>query len=226
MKRNLKIVRGVVVVALGVVGVAGVQGRAGLGSAVQPAEKAKLPDPVTMTNQLGFYIQKGTEGQSLTTVSDGRTLAIQDGEATVENEKLNKPGLAQSLRIDHVSLQKETVLVKVILTPSKRAPEFVDAMDGAGGGQPVLVDTKGVKYAAAGFVYKDSKVTRVRFTQGTPMGKMGDAPTVTRNTPDRELTLLFVVNEGVELKTFSVGKTVVEDWTGKEKKVRGGPGAR
>src|ERR1043165_8105824 len=76
----------------------GETGRAGgQEGAAQP-----VVDPVTMGNQLGFVIQKGTEGQSLTTVSDGKSVAIVDGEATVENSKLNKGGLAQNLRIDAV----------------------------------------------------------------------------------------------------------------------------
>lgn len=225
--------------------VAGVIGLAGIGwgqpATTQPAttpktaqpirtEEAKpeakpAVEPVTMGSQLGFVIQKGTEGQSLTTVSEGKSFAIVDGETTIENSKLNKAGLSQNLKIDRVSLGTETVLVKVVVTPSKRSAAFVDAMEGADAkGAPVLVDTKGVKYSAVGFVHRDSKATKVRFTQGTPLSKMGDAPSVTRNTPDRELTLLFVVNEGVELKEFRVGKGVIEDWSEKPKKVERRPG--
>ena len=55
----------------------------------------------------------------------------------------------------------------------------------------------------------------MRYTQANPLKTIGEAPRVTRNTPDKFLTLIFVVNNGIDLKEFRIGDTVLDDWTAK-----------
>ena len=185
----------------------------------QPASPA-LPEPVTVSNQIGYTLQKGTEGPNITTVEEGKGWAIQDGDTTIANDKVNRPGLETSLRIDKFAIGKDTAMVKVVLTPTKRSPEFVALLETTDGkSPPTLRDTKGTKYPAVGFVFRDSTMTKIRYTLGSPLKGLDEAPAVSRNRPDRELTLIFIVNDGVDLKELKIGKVLLEDWSGAPKHV-------
>ena len=63
-----------------------------------------------------------------------------------------------------------------------------------------------------GFVYRDPKLVQLRFTRGSPLKGIGEVPSVSRTTPDRELTLVFVVSLGVELKELRIGDAVLETY--------------
>jgi hypothetical protein len=87
----------------------------------------------------------------------------------------------------------------------------VQRLDGADRGSPIeLVDTNGSRYPAVGYVYKDPRMWKVRYTKGTPLAGLNDAPQVSMSTPDRTLQLVFVVTAGVDLKELYVGGTLIE----------------
>lgn len=193
----------------------------------QPATATRqpLPDPVSINNQLGVVLQKGTEGSTVTVEPDGnRGWSILDGETSIANKRVNPPGLANNLRIDRLSVGKDSAIVKVILSPSKRTTEFAKLLETVDiAEQPVLIDTKGTQYPAVGFIYRDDTITRVRYTLGHPLKGLNEAPAVGRNRPDRELTLIFAVNNGVDIKELKVGKVTLEDWAAAPKHVEAPP---
>ncbi len=171
-----------------------------------------IANPVTVSNSIGFTVQKGTEGGSLTVVDDGKGWSIQDGTSKIKRGG-NTAGLEKALRIDRFSVNQDTALVKIIVTPSQRSEEFVKAMESADvNAIPLVEDTNGTTYQAIGYIYRDTSKIEIRYTQSTPLKNFGEAPRVTRNTPDKELTLLFVVNNGVDLINFRVGETVLQSW--------------
>lgn len=172
--------------------------------------------PVSVANSIGQTIQKGTEGPDLVIAQDSRGWAVQDGKTVIATNRLNTAGLEKSLRIDHFSLNADTALVRVILTPTQRPDEFNKKFEGIDpSAQPLLVDTNGTTYQAVGYIFKDSTKFELRYTQANPLKTIGEAPRVTRNTPDKFLTLIFVVNNGIDLKEFRIGDTVLDDWSAK-----------
>ncbi len=205
--------------------VAGVLAIAALQPATQPPTATPLLDPVTINNQIGVVLQKGTEGSSLTVEQDGnRGWSILDGETTIANNRINPPGLAKSLSINLFTVGKDAAIVKVVLSPSKRTTEFAKLLETVDiAEQPVLIDTKGTKYPAVGFIYRDDTMTRVRYTLGHPLKGLKEAPAISRNRPDRELTLIFTVNNGVDIKELRVGKVSLEDWAAAPKHVEAPP---
>lgn len=171
-----------------------------------------IAQPVTVSAGLGFTIQRGTEESSLTVVDDGKGWVIQDGTTKVRRGG-NTAGLEKSLRIDRFAVNADTAMVKVVVTPTQRTEQFVKDLEEAdSNATPLLEDTGGVTYPCVGWIYRDTSKIDVRYTQASPIKSFGEVPRVTRNTPDKELTLLFIVNNGVDLVNFRIGDTVLDRW--------------
>lgn len=169
--------------------------------------------PVTVSNSIGKIIQKGTEGSKVSIAQDARGWTIQNGECTIATNRMNTAGLDKNLRIDRFALNGDTAMVKVIVTPTQRPDDFNKKYESIDpGAQPLLVDTNGTTYQAVGWTFEDSVKYDLRFTQDKPLKNIGEAPRVTRNTPDKKLVLLFVVNNGIDLKEFKIGDTVLDSW--------------
>lgn len=193
------------------------------GVMAQPAGKTKAPAapagqpqerkaPTTVvSNTLGFVIRKGTE-HGLETVEAARGWAIVDGEATLRAEDLQKSkNIEVKLRVDRFEPAEGTVVVKVDVNPKDRDEAFSRAMEAADKSKPpVLVDAKGRKYQPVGWVYKDPALVKLRYTRGHPVAALSELPSVTRATPDRELTLVFTVSAGVEIAALKVGDATLE----------------
>jgi len=176
--------------------------------------------PVTVSNSIGKIIQKGTEGSSITLAQDSRGWTIQDGTTTIASNRMNTAGLEKSLRVDRFALNGDTAMVKVIVTPTQRPDDFNQKYESIDpGAQPLLVDMNGTTYQAVGWTYEDSTKYDLRYTLANPLTSIGQAPRVTRNTPDKKLVLLFVVNNGIDLKEFRIGDTVLDSWEAKPMKV-------
>ncbi|MFN0133646.1 MAG: hypothetical protein ACKVW3_14100 [Phycisphaerales bacterium] len=182
-----------------------------------PGQSSFREQAVTVQNGLGFgmVIQKGTEQSSLTVAEEGRGWAIVDGEAKFDPQRIGRV-VDQKLQINKFSLTDDTVLVRVIISPSQRTPEFTKALDSADRNRPPsLMDTNGTRYDAVGFIYKDLSLAHFRYTKGSPLRGLGESgvPQVSRNTPERQMTLLFVVSRGVEISEFRVGDAVIETYS-------------
>jgi hypothetical protein len=198
-----------------------------VGSGQPPAKAPKsLPSaqgqprtlPTTVvSNGLGLTIQRGTE-QGIEVVQAGRSWEIRDGELKIKNEQLvGRTGTVEpSLLINRLEATADTVVVKVDVSPAARSDAFTRALAGADRMKPpTLVDAKGRKYEAIGFVYQDESLTHVRYTKGSPLKGLGEpgVPSLSASTPQRHFTLIFTVSLGVELKEFRVGETVLEAYS-------------
>jgi hypothetical protein len=207
--------------ALGMAGIAAAQSgqapgpKGGAPAAGQQQAPPKPAAPtVEVANTLGFTIQKGTE-QGLEVEQAGSGWAVKDGEAKYKKEELSKPGLDRKLMINKFSTADDTVVVKINMSPSDRPAAFVKTVEGADRKKtPELVDTKGRKYPAVGFIYRDDSLAWVRFTKGDPIKGLGapGMPTVSRTTPDRKLWLVYAVKMGVEIKEMKIGDQVIETY--------------
>lgn len=188
------------------------------GQPVQAASGQPInAQPAIASNALGFMIQKGTE-RDLTVSQETRGWAVRDGEVTLKAEQTKgaNAGIDQRLQINRFGTDETTVILKVDVSPSHRTPEWGRELDLADkNAAPTVVDTNGTRYEAVGYVYKDPAITKMRFTRGQPLKGLSEAPSISRNTPDRQLTLVFVVSLGVNIKEFRIGDKVLDDWSEK-----------
>jgi hypothetical protein len=185
------------------------------GKPVEVAEtQGFMGELINIGPRLGFTIQKGME-QGLEVIQDQRSGAwsIVQGEDAFDAQKVKGIlGLDPKLSILAFSTaDNTTTVVKIDFTPSHRDAEWARTLGDADRGQPIkLVDTNGTAYEAVGYVYKDPRMWKVRYTKGSPLKGLNDAPQVSASTPDRTLQLVFIVSTGVSLKELYVGSTLIE----------------
>jgi len=178
------------------------------------------PSPFNVSNGLGFNIQKGTE-KSLSVTQEQRGWSIAEGEETFDQSRLGK-ALDPKLQIGKLSTSPDVAVVQVNFTPLQRKSEFGQALDSAERqAAPVLVDTNNETYQAVGYIFKDSKFMKLRYTKGTPLRALSEAPSVGNSDPSKSLRLIFLVSSGVEIKELRLGSKVVEVYD-PPKKVEGG----
>jgi len=193
------------------------------GLPVQAQTLGALPEPVSVSNAIGFIIQKGTE-RGLAVAQEGRGWTVREGELklNIREAASFSSGLDPKLQVNRFSVADDTVIIKVNISPSARSNEFIKALDSSDKmAPPQLEDTQGRTYPAVGFVYKDSAMWWLRFTKGDPIKGLGASgmPTISRTSPDRTLTLVFAVPIGVTINHFKIGNTILDDWSDKPIKV-------
>jgi hypothetical protein len=180
-----------------------------------PAEnQATEVNPVQVTINLGFVIQKGTEG-GLEVAQEGRSgYAIRGGRAVLDPRRLQTQGLDPKLAINRYSVDETTAVVQVEMSPRMRSAEFMRQLDEAPKDKPpALYDTNGNRYEAVGFFYRDSRRVELSYDKQTSIRGLNAMPQVSRNNPDRQLRLVFVVNNGVEIREFRIGDVVMETYS-------------
>jgi hypothetical protein len=171
------------------------------------------PALVQVTPALGFIIQKGTE-RSLSVSQAGRAWQVDSGEAKFTRDELERTrGIDNKIQINRFNIDETTAMVKVDISPGQRPSEFSRVIETAERDvPPELIDTNGRRFQAVGFVYDDGNLIHLRYTRGQPIRGLAELPSVSRNTPERKLTLLFIVSRGVEIKEFRVGRSLVEEY--------------
>jgi hypothetical protein len=160
-----------------------------------------------------FIIQKGIEG-SLAVSQFGRAWQVDSGEAKFTKAALERGrGIDTKIQINRFSVDESTALVKIDISPGVRPAEFSRILETAERDvPPELIDTNGRRFQAVGFIYDDGNITHLRYTRGQPIRGLSELPSVSRNTPERRLTLLFIVSRGVEIKELRIGRSLVEEY--------------
>jgi len=183
------------------------------GKPVEAPPQANFQVPlIQVSNTLGFTLQKGQE-TGLEVVPENRGYSVQSGEQTFRLNSLKGLGVVDpKLKIDRFSSRADTSIVKVSVTPKYRDAEFNKLFEMADrNAEPILLDRNGTRYAAAGWLFRDSSVVKIRYDQGHPVQRLGEAPAVSRSSADKELTLIFVVSAGVEITEFKIGDVTLGD---------------
>ena len=180
-----------------------------------PAAKQAGPT-IVVSNQLGLIIPRGKD-QGLEVAEEGRGWVIRDGEAKFKPGDLadRSHPVEPRLQVNRFAVVDDIAVVKVTLSPADRPDEFIKALEQADKDRPpTLVDTKGKKYEAVGFVYTDAEIVHVRYTRNAPLKGLGEpgVKIIGRSTPDRHLTLIFTVSLGREVKEFRIGDKVLETY--------------
>jgi hypothetical protein len=170
-------------------------------------------DPVKVNNSLGFTLQKGSE-RKLAVSQANRGWWIEEGEDKFSHQDRTRGSYADfKLQINRFATTEDTVMVQVDISPGVRDMAFIRSWEAADRNAPLqLIDTNGRPYQAVGYVYDDGQLATIRYTRGQPIRNASELPSISRNTPDRKLTLLFIVSKGVKIKEFRIGARVVEQY--------------
>jgi hypothetical protein len=177
----------------------------------EPGYTTVASNPVTVSNGLQFVIQKGME-RGLSVAQAARGWQIEQGQAKFSRSELQRNhGLEFRLQVNRFGVAEGTAMVQVDLSPGVRSSAFMRELDTADqNSPPQLVDSNDRPYPAVGFIFDDGTNYDVRYTRGQPIRNMLEVPRVSVNTPDRRIRLLFVVSQGVDVKEFRIGNTVLE----------------
>lgn len=179
-----------------------------------PAQQGFQVPLIQVSNTLGFTLQKGQE-TGLEVVQETRGYSVQAGDQTLRNNSLKGLGAVDpKLKIDRFASTSDTSVVKVAVTPKYRDADFNKLYEQADrNAEPALIDSTGTRYTAVGWIYKDPAVTKIRYDRGHPVQRLGEAPAVSRSSPDKELTLVFVVSAGVQITEFKIGDVTLGDFS-------------
>lgn len=191
-------------------GEAAVIDRTGGGRQQQPSAP---PPGIRMQPQLGYVIQRGTQGGL--SVTDNR---ITDGEHTFDVKTVkNTASIDRKLRIDRFEGTPDTAIVQVDVSLNQPASLLGQAAASVEMVvPPLLVDTNGQKYEAIGFMYEDREKVQIRFTPGQPIRALSELERsrvmISRSRPDQKLTLVYRVSVGAEIASFTLGNKVILDF--------------
>ena len=79
--------------------------------------------------------------------------------------------------------------------------------------QPLLlIDEHGNEYEAIGFEYSDAEIFHARLTRGSTLSGIQDTPSLSRSRDDQDLTLLFVVTQGVKITHYTIGDVAIAEF--------------
>lgn len=165
---------------------------------------------ITIDNRIGKTIQKGQERQL---ELDGNS--VMDGTSKFSVAELSqRTSITRELRVEKFLVTPESSIVKIdvgadsassILGKTKALAEALMP--------PYIVDTNGTRYEAVGYVYEDQSIIEVRFTPGAPLRGLTELPVrLTRSRTDQKCTLVFRVNNGVQINRFMLGEEVVTEF--------------
>ncbi|MBY0307685.1 MAG: hypothetical protein K2Q09_02990 [Phycisphaerales bacterium] len=125
-------------------------------------------------------------------------------------------GVDRSLRVEEFQPGPGTAVISIEV--SRDVPKFSATEPESTGatGAPTLVDNLGQRYQAVGFVYRDRNEIKIRFTPGSPLASLNDAPSVSRSRDDQKLFLIFRVAPGVRITQYAIGTTGIVTLRGVE----------
>jgi hypothetical protein len=131
---------------------------------------------------------------------------IVSGEHTYLTEDITDKRIVSDLKVDGFRTPPGVELVQVDVSLGERASLLGQAVDAAERLlPPVLIDTRGERYQAVGFIFGGGDRTTIRYEPSEPIRSMEELPALSRSRPNDSLVLLFQVNRGVELARFSLG---------------------
>jgi len=133
-----------------------------------------------------------------------------DNRVTGGTERVARPqgnvSIPQSLRVDGFATARDTVMVQVDVGLDSKLSLFGRAAQAASDVvPPTLYDTLGQPYAAIGYIFDEGTYHEIRFTPGQTIRGLREIPQLSRSKPGQSLTLLFLVNRGVQIDRFALG---------------------
>jgi len=160
---------------------------------------------VSVRNDMGVTLQVGNHG-SLEIEEAGRANWVVFGEDVFSTEQTSVRILEQSLRIDNLAVEPDTVILKIDVSPefpgSMISRAFATADPTA---PPIVIDNLGNRFAAEGWTYKDRQRFNIRYTPGRPLDSVNEAPSISSARTDQQLQFIFRCNFGTQIESFLIG---------------------
>jgi len=169
-----------------------------------PRQRGKTA--VNASKSLGFSFEKRQKGG----LDVNENNQILRGKQKFLPDDLDARGISKNVVIKEFAVTPDVVIVKVDVSPQSkasllgRAAQAVDRVL-----PPQLIDTDGRAYQAVGYIYKDNKFVEISYNPAQSIRGLAQVPTISSSRSDQELTLIFRVSKGVEIKTFAIGSKAI-----------------
>ncbi len=127
-------------------------------------------------------------------------------------QQQRQTSISPSLRVDSFATPGDTTMIQIDVGLDSKLSLFGRAAQAASDlAPPTLYDTLGQPYQAVGYVFNEGSYHEIRFTPGRTLRGLREIPQLSRSKPGQSLTLVFLVNRGVEIDRFALGnRTIVE----------------
>jgi hypothetical protein len=181
-------------------------------AASSPAGSGEIPVVGGDERDSGIRVTSALQNLTLSRQDRGSLRVSEDpnlivsGEHTFMTEDITGKRVMQELKVTGFQTPPGASLVQVDVSLGERASLLGRAMDAAERLlPPVLTDTLGQQYRAVGYIFGGGDRTTVKYEPSDPVRSMEELPSLSRSRPGDTLVLLFQVNTGVELTSFSLG---------------------
>lgn len=132
----------------------------------------------------------------------------------IQPKQLAGNDVERSLRVEEFQPGPATSVISINVSKEIEKFSAVDPTSAGATGAPTVVDNLGQRYQAIGYVYRDRNEVKIRFTPGTPLNELAEAPSVSRSRDDQKLFLIFRVAPGVKIVRYAIGTTGIVEITG------------
>lgn len=131
---------------------------------------------------------------------------IVEGQYTFEKKKLTERGIEKSLRVENLAASKDTGIIKVQLSVGGARSIYGRSVEAAEAVLvPLLIDNRGSTYEPVGYMYEEGDKVTLRYTPGTPLRALSEAPALSRAKRDQTLILIFRPTKGVKITSLALG---------------------
>lgn len=174
----------------------------------------EAPPGFVFNNLLPFTLQLGEHGSLEVDEESQNTITY--GMQAFTPEQTKRIITERKLRVQKLATTPDTVTVFVdvgmqaktsILGQAAATAELVVP--------PLLRDANGGIYEPVGYVYQDALKVVVRFKPGEPIRSLSqlsqDGVMISRSRQDQKLQLIFRVNKGVAVQSFTLGPKVIAE---------------
>lgn len=120
----------------------------------------------------------------------------------------------RSLRIEEFQPGPGTSVISINVSKDIEKFAATEAASAGATGAPTVVDDKGQRYPAIGYLYRDRNELKIRFTPGSPLGSLSEAPSISRSRDDQKLFLIFRVSPNVKVMQYAIGTQGIVDIKG------------
>ncbi len=139
---------------------------------------------------------------------------ITEGSATFRVEDVGRKNAPQdkNLRVDKFTFGKDQQMVRVNVGSEAKGGLLSEAANNASSDEPfMLIDVNGNEYEAVGYVYEDDVLLKIRYTPGSTLSGLDESglPRISRSKDGQQLSLVFLISNGVEIEYFTIGDVVL-----------------
>jgi hypothetical protein len=163
----------------------------------------RLPDNITLNGGELTNVERSKGQQIINCVN-----------LQISPKQLAQNDVERSLRVEEFQPGPGTSVISINVSKDIDKFSAVDQASAGATGAPTVVDDKGQRYPAIGYVYRDRNEVKIRFTPGSPLEQLAEAPSVSRSRDDQKLFLIFRVAPGVKIMQYAVGTTGIVDIKG------------